>query len=139
MKKQSEWISESKTKAANKTISKLLSIWLDETLLHSKAKYRNDYNLRPNLQQYFTYQNPTTTQLDATKNHIDDQSVYEYSHLLKCENWKSVIKDPFNKLSRDTFIKLISPNESTNGQKKNYATLFNILAVFNNRCRSCGR
>jgi hypothetical protein len=119
MRKQSEWISESKTRAANKTISTLLSIWLEDTLSHSKAKNRNDYNLRPNLQHYLTYQSPTTTQVDATKSHIDNQSVYEYSTFLKCENWKSYIKDPFNILSRNTFIQCISPNESTNGRKKN--------------------
>ena len=100
MRKQSEWISESKTRAANKTISTLLSIWLEDTLFQRKEKYRNDYNLRPKLQYYFTYQSPTTSQLDATKNHIDDQSVYEYSHLLQSKKWKSFIKDPFNKLNR---------------------------------------
>jgi hypothetical protein len=36
MRKQSQWISESKTRAANNTISTLLSIWLEETLNHSK-------------------------------------------------------------------------------------------------------
>ena len=119
MKKQSEWISESKTRAANKTISTLLSFWLEETLLHSKAKHRNDYNLRPKLQYYFTYQSPTTTLADATQNHIDDQSVYDYSLLLKSETWNSFIKDPFNEWNRVKFIELISPNESTNGRKKN--------------------
>ena len=83
MRKQSEWISESKTKAANLTISKLLFIWLEDTLLHSKAKKRSDNNWRPSLQYYFTYQSPTTTLADATQSHIDDQSVYEYCLLLK--------------------------------------------------------
>jgi hypothetical protein len=119
MRKQSEWISESKTRAANKTISTLLSFWLEDTLLHSKGKHRNDNNWRPSLQHYFTYQSPTTTLADATKSHIDDQSVYAYSLLLKSETWNSFIKDPFNKSSRDTFIELISPNESTDGRKKN--------------------
>ncbi len=119
MKKQSEWISESKTRAANKTISKLLSLWLDKTLVHSKEKYRNDCNLRPKLQYYFTYQSPKTTLADATQNHIDDQSVYDYSLLLKRETWNSFIKDPFYEWNRVKFIELISPNESTNGRKKN--------------------
>jgi len=38
MRKQSELISESKTPAANKTISTLLYIWLNDTQSHSKAK-----------------------------------------------------------------------------------------------------
>jgi hypothetical protein len=42
MRKRSEWISESKTCAANKTISRLLSIWLEDTLSHSKQEKRND-------------------------------------------------------------------------------------------------
>ncbi len=104
MRKQSEWISESKTKAANKTISTLLSIWLEETLSHSKAKHRNDYNLRPKLQYYFTYQSPTTTLADATQIHND------YSLLLKSKTWNSFIKDPLNEWNRLKFIELISPN-----------------------------
>ena len=135
MRKQSEWISESKTKAANKTILTLLSIWLEETLSHSKPRHRNDYNLLPKLQYDFTYQSPTTTQADETKSHIDDQSVYEYSHLLQSEKWKSFIKDPFNKLNRDTFIKFISPDECTEGKQKK---IINILGVSNNECGSCG-
>jgi len=119
MRKQSEWISESKTRAANKTILTLLSIWLEDTLSHSKPKKRNDYNWRPKLQHYFTYQSPTTTQSDATKSHIDDQRVYEYCHLLNCKEWNSFIKDPFNELNREKFIEFISPDESTEGQKKN--------------------
>jgi len=118
MRKQSEWISESKTRAANKTISTLLSIWLEDTLSHSKASKRNDSNSRPKLEHYFTYQSPTTTQLDETTSHITDQAVYKYCHLLNCEEWNSFIKDPFNKLNRERFIEFISLNESTDGRKK---------------------
>jgi hypothetical protein len=87
MRKQSEWISETKTHAANKTISTLLSIWLEDTLFHSKAKKRNDCHLRPKLTHNFTYQSPTTAQSDATKINIDDHVVYNYCPLLKCEAW----------------------------------------------------
>ncbi len=62
--------------------------------------------------------NPTTTLADATQNHIDDQSVYDYSLLLKSKTWNSFIKDPFNKWNKVKFIELISPNESTDGRKK---------------------
>ena len=118
MRKQSEWISESKTRAANKTISMLLSIWFEDTLSHSKARKRNDSNSRQKLEHYFTYQSPTTTQLDEKTSHMNDQAIYKYCHLLNCEEWNSFIKDPFNKLIREEFIEFISPNESTEGQKK---------------------
>jgi hypothetical protein len=55
MRKQSEWISETKTRSANKTILMLLSIWLEDTLFHSKAKHRNDCHLQPKLTHNFTY------------------------------------------------------------------------------------
>ncbi len=55
MRKRSEWISESKTRAANKTISRLLSIWLNDTLSHSKPEKRNDRAWRPTLTETFTY------------------------------------------------------------------------------------
>jgi len=67
MRKQSEWISESKTRAANKTISTLLSIWFEDTLSHSKPKQRNDDHWRPMLTHTFTYQSPTPTQKYAKK------------------------------------------------------------------------
>jgi len=85
MRKQSEWISESKTRAANKTISMLLSIWLEDTLSHSKPRQRNDCNWRPTLTHVFTYQSPTTTQVDAKNSHIDNQIVYQYCHFLRCD------------------------------------------------------
>ncbi len=44
LKIKSDWISISKTISANKTISKLLSTWLIETMNHSTAEKRNDHN-----------------------------------------------------------------------------------------------
>ncbi len=118
MRKQSEWISETKTRAPNKTISTLLSIWLEDTLFHSKAKYRNNCCLRPKLTHNFTYQSPTTAQSDATKINIDDHDVYNYCPLLKCEAWNLFVRDPFNKLIREKFIEFISPDETTKGRNK---------------------
>jgi hypothetical protein len=46
MKMQSEWIFINKTLAAKKTISKVISLWLKETLLHSTARKRNNDNLK---------------------------------------------------------------------------------------------
>ena len=60
MCKQSEWISESKTHAAKKTILTLLLIWLEEALVHSRPKKRNNCHSRPKLTSMFTYQNPVT-------------------------------------------------------------------------------
>jgi hypothetical protein len=62
MCKQSEWILESKTCAANKTILMVLSIWLEDTLVHSKPRKRNSIHLRPKLTSMFTYKNPDTAE-----------------------------------------------------------------------------
>ncbi len=61
MKMQSELISINKTHAAKNTITKLISLWLEETLLHSTARKRNKDNLQPKLNSYFTYQTPDST------------------------------------------------------------------------------
>jgi len=118
MRKQSEWISESKTLAANKTISMLLYIWLNDTQSHSKPKQRNNSNWRPTFSHQFTYQGPTTTQVDAKNSHIHDQNVYQYPNFLRCDIWNSFIMDPFNKSNRERFIEYISPDERIKGQKK---------------------
>ena len=106
MRKQSEMISESKTRAANKTISTLLSIWLVDTLSHSKPEKRNDCNLRPTLTHTFTYQSPTSTDADAKHSHIPDQVLYKYPHFLTCDRWNSFITDPFDISNRERFIVL---------------------------------
>ena len=46
MKMQSKWISTNKTSAANKTILEVISLWLEETLLHSTARRRNNDNVQ---------------------------------------------------------------------------------------------
>ncbi len=98
MRKQSEWISETKTRAANKTILTLLSIWLEDTLFHSKAKYRNNCHLRPKLTHNFTYQSPTTAQSDATKINIHDHVVYDYCPFAKMRSVEFICKGPFQKI-----------------------------------------
>ena len=127
MRKQSEWISESKTRAANKTISRLLSIWLEDTLSHSKSKKRNDCNVRPTLTHTFTYQSPTSSEADAKKSHIHDQIVYQYPNLLRCDVWNSFITDPFNTSNREKFIKYISTDEGMKGQKKQFKPPYSIF------------
>jgi hypothetical protein len=44
MKNQSDWISINKMQAANKTILKAILLWLEETLLHSSPRRRNNDN-----------------------------------------------------------------------------------------------
>ncbi len=58
MKNQSDWISIKKTQAANKTILKVILLWLGETLLHSSPRRRNSDNLQPKIVSHFTYQTP---------------------------------------------------------------------------------
>ncbi len=62
MKMQSKWISTNKTSAANKTILEVISLWLEETLLHSTARRRNIDNLQPTLNSYFAYQTPDSAE-----------------------------------------------------------------------------
>jgi hypothetical protein len=58
MKNQSDWISINKMQAANKTTLKVILLWLEETLLHSSPRRRNNDDLQPKLISYFTYQTP---------------------------------------------------------------------------------
>ncbi len=118
MCKQNEWISESKTHAANKTILTLLSIWLKETLVPSRSKKRNNRHLRPKLTSMFTYQNPVTAETYAATVQNNDGNIYGCCPLLNCDEWKRFIKDPFNKFVRDNFVEFISPEESTKGPRK---------------------
>jgi hypothetical protein len=127
MRKQSEMISESKTRAANKTISRLLSIWLVDTLTHSKPKQRNNSDRRPTMTHIFTYQSPTGAEADTKKTHIHDQSVYQYPNFLRCENWDTFIKDPFNISNREKFIKFISPDEGTKCRNKKNQPPYSIF------------
>jgi hypothetical protein len=118
MWKQSEWISESKTRAANKTILMLLSIWLEETLIHSRSKKRNNCHLQPKLTSMFTYQNPVTAETYTATVQNNDGDIYGYCPLLNCDEWTRFIKDLFNKFVRDNFVEFISPEESTKGPKE---------------------
>jgi hypothetical protein len=80
MKNQSNWISINKTQAANKTISKVISLWLKETLLHSSPRRKNNDNLQPKLISYFTYQTPDSTEkITETKNKgLGSDKIYGY-------------------------------------------------------------
>jgi hypothetical protein len=55
LKIKSDWILISKVISANKTISKLLSTWLIETITHSTAEKRNNPNEWPKFTTIFIY------------------------------------------------------------------------------------
>jgi len=86
--------------------------------LTANQKKRNDRAWRPKLTETFTYQSTTTTEADAKHSHIHDQIVYQYPHFLRCDIWKSFIRDPFNISNRESFIEFISPKRTKGGTKK---------------------
>jgi hypothetical protein len=113
--------------AANKTISKVISLWLEETLLHSTARRRNNHNLQPRLNSYFTYQTPDSAEkFTETKQNkgLGCDEIYGYSNLINWEQWSSYIKDLFNSFVREQYMQFISPGivHAWVGQKllKNY-------------------
>ncbi len=78
MCKQSEWILESKTCAANKTISLVFSIWLEDTLIHSKPRKRNSIHLRPKLTSMSRYQSPDTAKKYAATIQNNNDNIYGF-------------------------------------------------------------
>ncbi len=131
MCKQSEWISESKTRAANKTSLTVLSIWLEDTLIHSKPRKRTSIHLQPKLTSMFTYQNPDTAEKYAATIQNDNDDIYGFCPLFNCNEWTRYIRDPLNKSVRDEFVEFITPDGTTNNSKKSEATLCNMVAVSN--------
>ncbi len=97
MCKQSEWISESKMRTVNKTISTVLSIWLEDTLFHSKSRKRNDVHSWPKLTSMFTYQNPDTAEKYTATIMNNNDNIYGFCPLLNCDEWTRYIRDPLNK------------------------------------------
>ncbi len=73
--KQSEWISKSKMHAVNKTILTLLLTLLEETLVHSRSKKRNNHHSRPKLTSMFTHQNPVTAETYTATVQNDDGNI----------------------------------------------------------------
>jgi hypothetical protein len=132
MCKQSEWVSESKTCAGNKTILTVLLIWLEDTLVHSKPRKRNSIHLQPKLTSMFTYQNPDTAEKYAATIQNNNDNIYGFCPLLNCNEWTRYIRDPLNKSVQDEFIDFITPDGTTNNsKKKSEATLCNMVAVSN--------
>jgi hypothetical protein len=115
MKNQSDWISINKTQAANKTISKVISLWLEETLLHISPRRRHNDSLQPKLNSYFTYQTHDSAEkiAEPKKKGLGSDEIYGYSDLINCEQWSSYIKDPFNSSVKEEYVQYISPLENT--------------------------
>jgi hypothetical protein len=83
------WISINKMHAANKTILKVISLWSEETLLHSTARRRNNDNFQPKLKSYFTYQTPDSAgKFAETKQNkgLACDEIYGYSNLRSSAN-----------------------------------------------------
>jgi hypothetical protein len=94
---------------------------LEETLLHSSPSRRNNDNLQPKLNGYFTYQTPDSTEkfIETKKIKLGSAEIYGYSDLINCEQLSSYIKDPFNSSVREEYVKIIPPLENTTSKKKN--------------------
>jgi hypothetical protein len=131
MCKQSEWISKSKTCAANTTILMVLSIWLEDTLVHSKPRKRNSIHSRPKLISMFTYQNPDTAEKYTATIQNDNDNIYRFCPLLNCNEGTRYIRDPLNKSVQDEIVEFITPDGTTNKSKKSEAALCNMVAISN--------
>jgi hypothetical protein len=84
LKIKNDWILISKTISANKTIPKLLSTWLIETMAHSTAVKRNNTNEWPKFTATFIYQEQLT--IDKYNNLISSGTEYTlgYPAVINC-------------------------------------------------------
>ncbi len=110
LKAQSEWILISKTIAANKTISKLLSTWLYETMTHSTAKRRNNHNNQPKFTATFIYQEQLTIEKNKKFISSGTDNTLGYPALINCAEWTNYIKNPFNLYARQIYLDHTSPS-----------------------------
>ncbi len=110
LKIKSDWISISKAISANKTISKLLSTWLIETIAHSTTEKRNNTNKRPKFTAMFIYQEQLT--IDKYNNLVSSGTEYKlgYPTVINCAEWIYYVKNSFNRFIRQQFFDRISPS-----------------------------
>ncbi len=110
LKIKSDWILISKTILANKTISKLLSTWLIETMAHSNTEKRNNTNKRPKFTAIFIYQEHLT--VDKYNNLISSGTEYTlgYPTVINWAEWTNYIKNPFDPFTRQIYLDCISPS-----------------------------
>jgi hypothetical protein len=110
LKTKSNWISISKTISANKTISKLLSTWLIETMNHSTAKKRNNHNEQPKFTATFIYQEQLTNEKYNKLISSGTDNTLGYLTVINCAEWTNYVKNPFNWYTRQKYIDHISPS-----------------------------
>jgi hypothetical protein len=110
LKTQSEWISISKTISANKTLSKLLSTWLYETMTHINEKRRNNHNNQPIFTATFIYQEQLTIKKYKKLISSGTDNTLGHPTLINCAEWTNYIKKPFNQFARQINLNHISPS-----------------------------
>jgi hypothetical protein len=96
--------------SANKTISKLLSTWLIETMTHSTAEKRNNPNKRPKFTAMFIYHEQLT--IEKYNKLISSGTEYTlgYPAVINCAEWTNYIKNPFDWFTRKIYLDCISPS-----------------------------
>jgi hypothetical protein len=106
-------------------------LWLEETLLHSTARRRNNDDLQPKLNSYFSYQTPDLQKNlhKQVKKGLRCDEVYGYSNLINCKQWSSYIKDPLHSFAREQYVHFISQLENTTSKKKQLTHAHGILWV----------
>jgi hypothetical protein len=127
LKIKSDWILISKTISANKTISKLLSRWLIETMAHSTAEKRNIPNERPTFTAMFIYQEQLT--IEKYRNLISSGTEYTLGYLtvINCAEWTNYVKNPFNWFPRQKYYDRISPSTpSSRHPTRKFTSLYGL-------------
>jgi len=104
---------------------------LEDTLLHSSSKKRNDDDWKPKLINIFTYQNPDSSKVYAhtALNNVEEENneIFGYCRLINCEQWTTYIRDPFNKYVCDKYIEFITPVGNTKNSKKTIEPPYSIM------------
>jgi hypothetical protein len=116
----SNWISMNKTESAQKSISKLLSLALIETLIDSTANQVSKKFLRPQPASTFLIQ--TEVLVEAYKKEVakneDSDKCYGYSDCTTGVIWDEFIRNPFEKTRIEIYLTKISPKLMANKTKK---------------------
>jgi hypothetical protein len=109
-KHRSVWISNFKKNSATMSISKLLAVWLEQTLQHSTKHTRSTSSFRPALGKdayEMKYQECVSAERymkDIQKNDGDDYIVYQYPECLRGPVWNAFIRNPFDLNTRKDFL-----------------------------------
>ncbi len=113
LKTQSAWILINKTISANKTISKLLSTWLIETMNHSTAEKRKNHNEQPKFTATVIYQEQLTIEKYNKFISCGTDNTLGYPTIINCTEWTNYVKNPFNWFTRQKYLDCISPSTPT--------------------------